>query len=65
MHIEDNKKKGEKGASVNKEIAGALLPPPPETEVSLCMNVKHLSMACTHFWIIPNRIIYATTSKKV
>ena len=55
------------GASVNKEIAGAPLPPPGggETEVSLCTNVKRLSMACTHFWIIPSQTIYATMSKKV
>ena len=34
---------------MNKEIAGAPLLPPPEKEMSLCMNVKHLLMACTRF----------------
>lgn len=53
------------GALVNKEIAGAPLSPPPETEVSLCTNVKRLSMVCTHFWIILSHTIYAITSKKV
>lgn len=34
---------------MNKEIAGAPLPPPPEKEALLCTNIKRLLMACTHF----------------